>query len=379
MKFLDENRTSELWQAVKNKVNSLVLSITTAQQTANNAAEAASQAQSSANNAKSAADNAQSTANAAKTTAEAALPKSGGTMTGPIIGIQTPTVDTGAANKQYVDSSIVRQNLADNHYFLNPVNQRGKTEYVNDGYTIDRWKIIGVGSVTVGENGLTLTRTGAEYFDLRSLYILPEIIDKVATFSILSDGVVYSVTAKPLTSTPATFPNFQILTSYVDNTVFLVIRPTNTTPLNIQAVKLELGSTQTLAHKEGDTLVLNEIPDYATELLKCQRYQLAVIESTGAYGGIIGYGRVQIATACWVFIPTPIKMRTVPSLVFNSGSPTNMQIAINGTLYKVTAVTAIVLRENGVLVNVTSSNMPVSHAGMVYFTSPDALFLNANL
>ena len=37
-------------------------------------------------------------------------------------------------------------------------------------------------------------------------------------------------------------------------------------------MKLELGSTQTLAHKENGVWVLNEIPDYQTELLKCQRY-----------------------------------------------------------------------------------------------------------
>jgi hypothetical protein len=32
--------------------------------------------------------------------------------------------------------------------------------------------------------------------------------------------------------------------------------------VTVLAVKLELGDTQTLAHKEGDTWVLNEIPDY---------------------------------------------------------------------------------------------------------------------
>ena len=32
-------------------------------------------------------------------------------------------------------------NLLDNGYFADPVNQRGMTEYVNPGYTIDRWAI----------------------------------------------------------------------------------------------------------------------------------------------------------------------------------------------------------------------------------------------
>lgn len=43
----------------------------------------------------------------------------------------------------------------------------------------------------------------------------------------------------------------------------------------ILAAKLELGSTQTLAHKEGDKWVLNEIPDYGEQLRRCQRYARA--------------------------------------------------------------------------------------------------------
>ena len=37
------------------------------------------------------------------------------------------------------------------------------------------------------------------------------------------------------------------------------------------AAKLELGSTQTLAHKENGVWVLNEIPDYGEQLRRCQR------------------------------------------------------------------------------------------------------------
>lgn len=39
--------------------------------------------------------------------------------------------------------------------------------------------------------------------------------------------------------------------------------------IKLAAVKLELGSTQTLAHKEGDKWVLNEIPDHESQLLSC--------------------------------------------------------------------------------------------------------------
>ena len=47
-----------------------------------------------------------STANAAKSTAEAALPKSGGTMTGDLILNGAPTADNQAATKAYVDAQI---------------------------------------------------------------------------------------------------------------------------------------------------------------------------------------------------------------------------------------------------------------------------------
>ena len=41
----------------------------------------------------------------------------------------------------------------------------------------------------------------------------------------------------------------------------------------IKAVKLALGSQQTLAHQDADgNWVLNEIPDYGEQLARCQRY-----------------------------------------------------------------------------------------------------------
>lgn len=45
---------------------------------------------------------------------------------------------------------------------------------------------------------------------------------------------------------------------------------TMTGDIYIAAAKLELGDTQTLAHLENGTWVLNEIPSYEEELLKCQ-------------------------------------------------------------------------------------------------------------
>ena len=70
-------------------------------------------------------------------------------------------------------------------------------------------------------------------------------------------------------------------TSNIDN-VRLTSSTSEPVSFHAYAAKLEPGRYQTLAHKEGDAWVLNEIPDYATELLKCQRY-FRVIDQLNTY------------------------------------------------------------------------------------------------
>jgi hypothetical protein len=50
--------------------------------------------------------------------------------------------------------------------------------------------------------------------------------------------------------------------------------------IDIRAVKLEFGTEQTLAHKENNTWILNEIPDYEFELLRCKT---ATVDSSDIY------------------------------------------------------------------------------------------------
>lgn len=82
---------------------------------------------------------------------------------------------------------------------------------------------------------------------------------------------------------------------------------------SIYGIKLEIGATQTLAHKVNGVWVLNEIPSYTTELLRCKRF-LNVVKD-GTY-----YCR---ADAKWkdsfqFFVPTGVPMRADPSV---SGTP----------------------------------------------------------
>ena len=78
--------------------------------------------------------------------------------------------------------------------------------------------------------------------------------------------------------------------------------------VDIKAAKLELGPVQTLAHKEGDTWVLNDPPpNKALELAKCQRY---------AIGNLRGYRIIetQAKDIGGYFFPTPTTMRSTLAL-----------------------------------------------------------------
>ena len=80
----------------------------------------------------------------------------------------------------------------------------------------------------------------------------------------------------------------------------------------IKAAKLELGSQQTLAHKEYGEWVQNEIPKFGDQLAECQRYFLR-IGSDNAYR-IVGTGTAYLTTTCGIVVPLPVEMRTVPAV-----------------------------------------------------------------
>ena len=86
----------------------------------------------------------------------------------------------------------------------------------------------------------------------------------------------------------------------------------------VKAVKLELGSTQTLARKDADgNWVLNAPPpNYQQELAKCQRYFIELVNRKSY--GLIGNGIAYQDNFALVFIPLPVTLRSNPS-IFTSG------------------------------------------------------------
>ena len=185
----------------------------------------------------------------------------------------------------------VRSNpsLLDNGYFADPINQRGKMEYTGEGYTICRWKLAQNDTNFLKiENGFIHVHIGS--FGAFGQFVTVLDINSKYTFSFLTnENELAYFTMQNLITTGSSFPikignrtiQLYVYNTYVSNpkaenvTAFLLHIPAvdDAIDINFVAAKLELGPVQTLAHKEGDTWVLNDPPpDPALELAKCQRY-----------------------------------------------------------------------------------------------------------
>lgn len=251
-----------------------------------------------------------------------------------LLKCQTSTADGSDtyANKA-VSVNIPNKNQLDNWYFLNPVNQRGSTSYTASGYTIDRWRNyqwqVASPSVSITSDGIRLqssTASGtANTFSFAQM-IPVRLAGKTVTVSLLYSGNTNAQTRFFLWNNGSAVNNPTIPTgsglwyrtftipSSLTNASFQVGLQGSyggAGPLDITliAMKVELGTQQTLAHLEGSTWVLNEIPNYGEELVKCQQYLYPVFKGqndTGIYPIIIrsktvngaaqGYARIQIFT-----------------------------------------------------------------------------------
>lgn len=175
------------------------------------------------------------------------------------------------------------------------VNQRNQKEYTNNSYTIDGW-FIGTdgGSVSLQDGKLHFKRDGSWMNFIQNIEKFDSMKGERLTFSALADGrfglVVQYKNDGYLFSDIVEREHgvhsftFDLPTDATMFSVMLSIPDNN--GQNFYAAKLEPGPFQTLAHMEGNTWVLNDPPpNYALELLKCQRYFYAA----NAIGNSIAY------------------------------------------------------------------------------------------
>ena len=273
--------------------------------------------------------------------AAAAVP-AGGT-TGQVLA-KTGSADYAAAWQS--PSGGTNSNLLDNWYFVGggsqlgfgtfPINQRAQPSYSNaNTYTFDRWKLTS-GSLTIASNGVTLNGT--------IIQILPANVGlPVVASALLSDGSMITPT-------------------YDDSTKTFTLTATGET---IAAVKLEIGTVQTLAHQENALWVLNDLPDYNEQFTKCRQY-FRVLESAPGVGSgqfIVGIRGYSVATSVVIPVDPPMAKTITPSL------PSGLQgAAIDGAGTSVSLSDVISAMSDRAYTFVLSNNLartPIS----IYFNS----------
>lgn len=204
--------------------------------------------------------------------------------------------------------------------------------YIGPGYTLDRWKIVGEGTVILNEDGtITLKASNQEmwfvqYFEqydnqfnsieMTGSVLVTQITGNGHVLLLHPAGVFGGISGIGIGSYTAVF------SEYVE---FRIVVPAGCS-ITIKATKLEFGPIQTLVHKIGDAWVLNDtIPNKALELLKCQRYYRC--------------GRLRFTTVSddnKLYNPDadliPVPMRIIPAYNFTNavnsyGSPVDVTLA----------------------------------------------------
>lgn len=232
-------------------------------------------------------------------------------------------------------------------------------------YTIDRWQL-GDGniSLSVADGGIALKGggvVGSDYIFTRverlpvAKYTYTILFSgntgQVALSNKSTDtGVVTAVTSRAASGVLSL--TWDQTTEFTSSDAFLRIHALGS--VNILAVKLELGPTQTLAHQENGQWVLNEIPDYGEQLRRCQRYCFVwgySAKRTSCLAVMQAYEPERL----FGLIPTPVTMRGTP--VVTGGSLTTF-----GGM--VTSLWSLNLCANGIraVASVNGANFAVGQA-----------------
>ena len=295
---LEDDEEVYSFNKLENMLNERLVTYGEASNIAKQAATAQSVATTSAATAAEAAASAEAdaaTAAGAKTAAESALAGVEAALdnipAGSTVVINDLTTGGAAAALSAEMGKVLAQrpnpNLLRNWYMLSPVNQKGRNEYTGEYYGIDLWKsnLTTNTRVTLGTNGVTfenISDGNAFYFQLletplpAGTYTLSILVtDYVRGTGTQDISFNFNKDATILARNTITGPGLFSVTATMDagkcNSIRGPLLPGSS--VTIAAVKLERGSTQTLAHQDSNgNWVLNEIPDYADELAKCQRY-----------------------------------------------------------------------------------------------------------
>lgn len=128
--------------------------------------------------------------------------------------------------------------------------------------------------------------------------------------------------------------------------------------IKVVAAKWEQGDVSTLAHQDSSgNWVLNEVPNYADTLTKCQRYFLRIGNPDGY--APLGIGQARTTLDIVFFIPTPVTMRTVSALKVTGA----ISFRHGGNYYTALTANAEAFGQNGLLLG---SRVTTPETGAVF-------------
>ena len=280
----------------------------------------------------------------------------------------------------------VRPNELDNPGLC--VNQRGQDSYTGNGgepVTFDRWQA-GL-HTTIAQNGgnIVVSASGGAGYILQRLE--NPILGKPIVFSVLITSGLYE--CKGVVNSGGSITQetpFGAISVTHGARMYALIRLNDGQSITLpvqdgDVAKLEIGDTQTLAYQD-DTGAWQLLPqpesDYATQLAKCQRYQLKLPYGSSQNFAPVGFGWAQNASLVRILIPTPITMRTSPAISYLSGDINGITIVSNGKNIVPNSITQIIVMNYGVAIEFAVSgadnSMPcVMRASSAY------MLLDANL
>ena len=297
-----------------------------------------------------------------------------------------PIYDTSTTGKKkiavsnFISGLVSNRNLVDNPWFT--VNQRGFTSGSAVGsFTVDRWLIShnpDLENITFNDGVITITGSNANtcYLSQNIEYDLSKLLlgKKVTLSALLSDGSIYSTTKTVPTSFNDTtltedFGNFRLSIGALSGVNYCRFNIASNIgkSVSFRAVKLELGSVSTLA--------MDTAPNYATELLKCQRYFIMFADGTSARA--LGIGQAKSATIVNVHCTLPVKMRANPNIETNDITKCQLR---NGESYlNISNAARDAIGTSDVIISFTTSGATVGACYEAFVNINGMLGLTADL
>lgn len=275
-------------------------------------------------------------ANGAAARAEAAVPA--GTA-GAVFFDQAQTLSDAQKIQVHenIGAAASNPNLCDNGWFR--INQRQLSTVSVPSTTsqivVDRWKAIQYMDATISADHVTFTSRSASSGTFGQNW--PEgtfTVGETYIISVNIGGTIYS-RSKTFTASSsfATITGAGLAVSFFNssgNDDRIRFRPSSTDPLDVYAIKIEKGPVSTLA--------LDAEPNYALELLRCQRYLYVISSRTGALSQV-GPAIRWSSTTFRVSFPLPTHLYTTPTVSIDDVSALKLYWQ-SSTAYACTSMTS---------------------------------------